>query len=342
MENLKTNKESEKATDVDCKADHQSNSSKGTLFLIWFLFFVFSYSIIGYYDNGDQTYYRGFYNEASVTPITGLFTLMLAKLGALEPISGFLLWAGSNLGIEKDLYISIINAFFASSTYSMMRKYKAEPLDILLILLGFYTSVLFFSAERLKFAYLFLVLALLYADSMKSALFKGLALFSHFQTVLFLVSAISARISKGFIDVLTGNTKLTLGVALAFVAVLFAVSGIAIYFQSIILDKFSSYYSGGIALQEGLRIILLTALCLLLLSRPVNVLAIMLPLLIASFILGGDRVNMVAYSMALFLFLDEGKTHNILWRILAIYYVIKNIDFIHKVIQYGDGFYTVG
>ena len=83
--------------------------------LVFIIVFLISYLLLGLYEYGDQVHYRKFYNDIKGYNFLEAYVMGYFYLTSFEPISIFILWSGSNLGIEKDIYISLLNSILAIS-----------------------------------------------------------------------------------------------------------------------------------------------------------------------------------------------------------------------------------
>jgi hypothetical protein len=157
-------------------------------------FYFISAELLSLFKYGDQIAYRLFYDRLAGVPFEQVPIIQIATLGSAEPVYGILMWAGANIGFSKDGYLSFFNGFFAAALFILMRKYRVSPVVIALIFCNFYFLVLLTSAERLKFAYIFLTLAAIFSGRIRF-IFGALAFISHFQTLLNFVAMFSGSLS---------------------------------------------------------------------------------------------------------------------------------------------------
>ena len=150
--------------------------------------FVISLYISPYYIDGDQFYYRDFYKYCFYESLTLVqqFDCYQKTLSSTEP-GYFLISKLANTFFDKDLYIALANSILTFVVSLLVFKhYKVvwhRNLFLVLILTNYYLVVMFFAAERLKFSFIFLAVALLLAGSKKIILF-GLAMMTHIQSAL--------------------------------------------------------------------------------------------------------------------------------------------------------------
>lgn len=140
------------------------------------------------YIGGDQSAYWKFYEAVSDEPLNKVSYFGYYWLGAIEPIHLYIMWIGSRLNIDKNLYVTIYNLLFVFGLFLFMQKNKVKILPQILIFGNFYVSVLLFAAERLKFAYILIFYSQLVPISL-SNFFLLISPLAHLQSTLILVLA---------------------------------------------------------------------------------------------------------------------------------------------------------
>src|SRR5690606_32456046 len=109
----------------------------------------------------------------------------------------FLLAKIFNLYLTKDVFISIANSILAILLVLLIFRYCKIGWEryalLALIFTNYYVMVLFFSAERLKFAFIFLIAALLTTQA-KKLVFFGLAMLTHVQSALLIAPYFISKI----------------------------------------------------------------------------------------------------------------------------------------------------
>ena len=167
--------------------------------------FIISFILLNLYTKGDQLYYQQYYEFVKGKNIFD--TLIAGRLGlnAGEPVSLLTLWLGSNLGFSKNIFISVLNGIFSSLIYLFLDKYNYKNLTILFIL-NYNVIVLFLSAERLKIAFIFIILALL-SKGKKSYFYFIMSILSHFQ-ILILIPSIIIKNTYSSIKILINKSSI--------------------------------------------------------------------------------------------------------------------------------------
>jgi hypothetical protein len=297
------------------------------------LVLLLSLFVMPLYTHGDQIEYRRAYEELSGLSLTKGYSFYSQCLGSREYIHFFLSWVASRF-IEKDVFIAFSNAIFAYVAMSLFQKWKVSIIiAIWLVLTNFYFLVLYFSAERLKFGFIFLALSMIYIDQVKRFYgFAALALISHVQVIIVYVSILSnifiKHISKLF------STGQVAKLVLFFVPFLF----ISPLVGNQILTKYQLHH-GEYGVADMAKISIFFLLALWYSREKFEIFKLFVPLFIAVFLVGGDRVNLISY----FVFLYYGVQYRGGWNfgVLATsaYFSYASIGFLSNIIQHGDGFF---
>jgi hypothetical protein len=306
-------------------------------FPIALLSFLISYELLSQYQFGDQRHYHNFYELIKGVTFSEVGPIARNTINGSEPISLLVLWAGSNLGFEKNIWISFLNALLVAGLFALLRRHNTPWLIIFLLITNFYLIVLMTGAERLKISYIILIWAFLASGKLR--LFLGfLSPFAHFQSFILLQSVFFASISHTVQRVLSRH--LLSKDSLAYIIILFLIgAGIFFYLQDDILRKSIGYAtSRDISLLELINVAILSGVGAVACKEKFRFLFAMLPLVMAVAILGGQRVNMIAFTVALGLFLVERKLTHPLVILLLVYFSVKSIPFVLNIYEYGNGF----
>ncbi|WP_215390195.1 hypothetical protein [Polynucleobacter sp. MWH-UH25E] len=295
--------------------------------------FLLSYIFLGYCIEGDQIWYRKLYEALSDANLFSAIDISIAHTGGAEPLSAIILWVGAYLGIPKDVYLSIINTLLIIGLYIFLRKNRVAVPMIFLLLSNFYIVVLISFAERLKIAYLFLVLSELTGGKLRILLLFFSSL-SHFQSIIILFCFsflyFCKNIRKSLISLELKSPRLNL-------LIVITVIGLVFYIYDYLIIKINAYLGSGDPL-EVLKLILLIGIPLYISSRPYQMAIAILPLLPIVIIIGGTRINMIAFTIAIYFLVKERKMNNLLVYFLMLYFSVKGLFFIEDVINTGQGF----
>jgi len=300
------------------------------------LMFAASFILLYFYTEGDQIHYWRFYYALQDARPIDVMALALAYVSSAEPLSAFTLWLGSIAGIDKNLYISFFNTLLIIGVILLLQREKAKWYIYFFILTNFYLIVLLTGAERLKFAYILFVYAALASGKIKYFIL-ALSPLAHLQAIILIASLVSAEYIKSFINLLI---KLRIGkkqvISLALIALAAAAIGLKLWEG--VFAKAAVYIAsdGGVFELKNLAILLLIGLVAT--RDRFRIVAAMIPFLAAAFLVGGERVNMMAISVVMYLLLKEGRLSHPAMILLQIYFSIKSIFFIYNIFVYGDGF----
>jgi hypothetical protein len=301
-----------------------------------FAIYLSSYYLLELNIYGDQFEYIKLYQHLSQVGVDEIVELSQLYLGASEPLSVFIFWIGAKVGIDKVIYISLLNVIMCCSIILIARRAGCSYLMMLLLLLNYYVIVLSTSAERLKIAYIFLLLGALFTGRTRLVLLFC-SPFCHLQSLIFLFCIIFSNYSK-LITQYIANFRLrnlfrvsTLGGVVMMILLIIATFDGVRY-------KFSVYASQSTPVVEFVNIGLLFIVALFVSGARREMSFLVLPLVPAIFFLGASRINMIGVTLVLFQLMKERKMNHFLIYIMMIYFVIKGILFVENLIAYGDGF----
>lgn len=321
------------------KENKHEYTRKGWLLWLPFLlplFFGYSYFLISGYIAGDQLFYRDFYEASANLNFNEAYLMARWKLGSSEPLSIFLLWMGSNLGIEKDIYITIYNVFLLFLVFCLCRKFHAGMVVFLFLVVNYYLIVLMTGAERLKFGYIFLLMAFL-AEGKIRVLLIGCSMFAHFQMILLVPSVLMAVYHSALSRAVSSFRVKKNILYVTFASVLLAAL-LMWRFHNAILSKLEAYTMGGIEITSFFGFMVLTAIALISTNNWRRMLYCLLPFLVYITIVGEDRVNMIAVTFVVGMLLFEKRLARPFPMILLAYFAFKSVGFVRNIVVYGDGF----
>lgn len=304
------------------------------------LSFVFSLIIGNLYYDGDQIYYTEAFNLVKGLNLTEAFVVYRSKITSEEPIHFIIIWLFSNLGVEKNLLMSVLNALLVYTLVRILLKWKVLNWVIFAIIISnFYILVLFFSAERLKISILFLFISvLLYEQRIKSVFFAFLAVLTHSQTILIILAKFLGefifKIKKLNNIFSFKNIIGKLLIILLFVSLFF-------FLKDHLLSKYSSY--SDLSKQKSLLTNIWQSLVFLFFSigyskNKLETASIFLFVIIASSLVGSDRITIIAYFYFMFYALRFNRGFNIGVILSIFYFGYKSIIFISNILQNGHGF----
>jgi hypothetical protein len=291
-----------------------------------------------YYYDGDQLGYTNAYNDMKGSNFFEGFLVYQSNITTIEPVHFFITWIFSNLYIEKFFLMSLINCFLSILIVKILQKLNINSVIIFLLLFtNFYVYVLYFSAERLKFSFIFLSLAVLnYENKKKLILYLILAIFTHLQNIILVSAIIFATFVNNFYS--TNKLKLNKNKFL-FIILLLLIQVLILKDQ--IYAKFSIYAdisSANSFFKNTWQPILLYIFSLKFSTNKIFTSALFFIIIIASSLVGSDRITLFAYLCFLFYALNIQRGLNILNISFITYFLIKSVGFIDKVFENGHGF----
>ena len=320
------------------KEDRQyfGEKSDGKIFALTIavIYLIFSLLIYPQYTAGDQSFYRPFYDSVSEFGLLDGFLFYRASLGASEPIYFIVSKVCSGL-IDKDLLMSLLNGVLVYLLVIWIEKNKISRLVIPLLALNFYLLVLLFSAERLKFAMLLLMLAV-NSKGLKKSIFAAFSFLSHTQAIFLIVNWLSLQFIPILTDAIKGKVKKrSLGVFFLIVLFLILIIPLAAHMQ----EKLSAYSERSSGLGELIKPGLFVILTLFYANRDRFTSIVMhLPILMAAYLVGGERTVIFSYFIFLSFSLKYKKGINSGVFFTSLYFCFQGIIFLGNVIAFGDGF----
>lgn len=307
--------------------------------IVFFLAFGVSIPLMGAYTGGDQQYYRELYDALIGTPVDQVAVVQLLKTSSAEPIYGYTMWGAANWGLEKDIVIAFFNGLLAMLIHLFLRRHNAGALASLLIFTNFYLVVLFTSAERLKFAYIFMTLAaLLTGWRAVMVLFAGMG--AHFQTAIVIASLISARLSRISLIQRHMRPSRLLLMAILLPAGIAAAGLFLMVFLPAIQDKIAAYSGDRSAIASLANILILLIAGLICLPRKLEFALTLLPVILAALLFGPNRVNILGVTMFIYLAVVSRRSRHPVVLVLLLYFSLKSIGFLQNIYFWGDGFYS--
>ena len=136
------------------------------VFVIAVVFFGSLY-IGPFYILGDQLHYREIYKNLSEFGLVDGYVYYTSTIDSLEFVHFFFSWLASS-HLEKDLFIALANGVLAWISLTLFQKWKASLfIAAFLVVTNYYFIAMYFSAERLKFGFIFVGLSFIYLDRVK-------------------------------------------------------------------------------------------------------------------------------------------------------------------------------
>ncbi len=299
------------------------------------LVYLSSYVLLSRYYAGDQFYYRLFYEVVSGSSFVNSLSDARSILGSIEPVSVFVLWLGSVLDFPKDHWVAILNVILIVSVCRFLWLYNVSWYIYLLTTTNFYTIVLMTGAERLKIAYILILVALNSRKLMK--LGAGfIAPLCHFQIILAFYPYAFFKTVGVFKKIVSDLSldKLTL-LFFSFTSIFLIIY--SVYAYELLLFKLDYYY--GDHGFSSLYSLFLLALVAVLSDRKNTLLVASILLFIpVVLLLGPDRTNIIAFSVFFWHLTVKRRISGLFPTVLLMYLSVKSVFFVYNIFVYGNGF----
>jgi hypothetical protein len=302
------------------------------------LFYWCSFVLISNYTGGDQFAYRALYDSLATTDFWDVIEISKIYISAEEPLSLYILWAGSYFGFDKDIFISSVNTGLLVCVFLLAKRYRVNAAMLLLVFSNYYLIVLLTGAERLKFSMLFVLISALVSKRSIKIVAATASVFSHLQTlILFGSLAMGEFYFQIRSSLMSGRRYIKSLVGLSAIVIGFL---IVVYAQREGLEsKVGSYLSDKFLLSEVIQILIFCIAGLYFIKDKIRFALSIVPLALLTTLIGGARVNMIAVFVGVYLFWREGKSNHPFLYVLMMYFSLKTIPFVQRVMIYGDGFY---
>lgn len=284
------------------------------------------------YVLGDQVHYRKIYEGLADLTLLDGYAFYTSSIDSLEFVHFFLSWLASRV-LDKDIFIALANAVLAWVAFGVFVKWKASIyIASVLVITNYYLVAMYFSAERLKFGFIFMGLSFIYLGRAGLFyLFSFLALISHAQTIIVYFTLLFKILCKQFL-VFSLTGRVSKYVFTVFVLLLLPTALI----MDQLLSKFNSYYEGVRGANELLRVLVFFFLTLFYAKKKPEVVCIFVPLIATVMLVGGDRVNLLAYFAFLYYALPVNKGFNFGVLITGIYFAFGSAEYLLNIFEYGN------
>ncbi len=300
--------------------------------------FIYSLALTPYAVEGDQLHYIKIYKEMSILSFSESYSYYQLNLDSKEVVHFFVSWVASHIGLSKDLFISLSNALLAYLMAALFIQLNlSKVIAFVIIASSFYLNVLYFSAERLKFGFIFFIASFLYVE--RPRVFYTLLCFSILSHAQMLISYLSV----GFSMFMAECERVLLKGRLSKVLLIFMVLAVFLGFiiGPHIVHKFLAYQTE-IKLYDVTKILIIMLLTLYYASNKKQAFFVFFPLVIAVMLVGSDRVFMLGYFVFLYYAAKVNRGYNFGVVVTTAYFSLKSIDYLYNLIVFGNGFYRGG
>lgn len=284
------------------------------------------------YVNGDQIAYNIAYERMFGQSLVQAYQLYFASVSSLELVHFLLIWVFSNLGIPKLLLMSTLNVVLALLVFRNLARTRLNIwFSASLVFINYYILVLFFSAERLKVAFIFFMFGLNLIGKKKLQILAFLtSIISHFQMII-IYAASTILMLKIKRKIIMTRSQLRFFLVFSFLLT----CGIYVFGEHI-LNKFY-YYVSYLSVTNMYKCFIFMLLSLPLTKKKLNIIASFSLLMVIALIIGDIRVNMVAYLLFTFYYSNASQGLRILLSPTHFYFMYKGLVFLDSIRTYGVG-----
>ncbi len=299
--------------------------------------FVFSLWYVHAYYLGDAQLYTLFYDSLRDTSIEYWAYLQNIYLGSAEPFYRWVIGPAAYFGVDRTLYLSFWNGILVAAICFCLYKYRCGIVFSSLLLSNYYLLVILGPAERLKFAYICLILSAAVDGIKLRFVLSAISIFFHTQALVQFSSAAGfwgARNLPRFLR--TPLRTLLISVSLAVLV------GVILYFfyEAVgrsVVDKSAVYSDTSGGLSEAIQWLMLAGAGVIVFRDRLAYLVGMVPMGVLT-ILFGNRVNVATLVFFAFMAMTQRKTYHPVVLAVMAYMSIKSIPFLLDVMAYGTGY----
>lgn len=304
------------------------------------LVFIFSISMFfsTLYVNGDQYWYHNVYEYMQGKSLFESYLYYSNILSKIEFVHFILFYVGSNLGVDKSIYMSFFNVCLFFTGLSFLRKCGFSfVLAIVILLTNFYIFTLMFSSERLKFGMIFLFIFLSYESVQRKSIltFAILSMLAHAQLIIFYAVVL-------FENVVTEAKKVFVSFKISklyfFMAPFVIVAGLILFIPISQKVLFYIVYYGDNMLLSFVKWFAFYTVVFLSSKNKTKVSVRFAVLLIPILTLGAERLLFFCLILFFMEYRYRTKLYLLFLYPIIIYFMVKSIFFLNNIYAYGDGY----
>lgn len=314
--------------------------SKSFLYFVQPFLFVYSYILIVNYTQGDQTSYRALYESLKSANFFDVMDVSTSYVSASEWLTFYILWIPAVSAVPKDIFISCANLLLLNGLFLVLKKYQVNIWIIFLFLINFYVIVLMTGAERLKFSIIFLLISELVNNRKAKVFFAVCSVFAHLQTILFYIAIFFGKYVQVFLLTIKTARIEKKNLYFFLFLIIFAVF-LYLNYSSAIQAKLDFYSVNNFNILELFQIAVIGLCGLYILKNRYLYLFSLFPPAYLVILIGGIRVNMIAFMVFVYFILLEKKQNHIIFQLLMVYFFVKSIPFVQNIFEFGNGFHGV-
>ena len=301
--------------------------------------FLISLFLAPYYFAGDQIQYIGAYNAVYGHNFIDGFLPYRVYLSTEEPIHYTIVWVFSNLGFGKNIVMAAANSVLAYLLMRVLVKWRVSIYVVLtLVFTNFYVLVLYFAAERLKFGFIFLLLAILFSNRKRLSIFSAfVAIMAHIQLIIIYAAQL---FSEKMHSIITGKKITKSDISLYLFSVLAVVTVWTILGDHLIykFDRYTERDQTNAIFDTWKSFIFLVLTLIYSKDNKFKIVCAFSVIIAAVIVVGPDRVNMMAYIIFMLYALQYKRGVNVGVIITLIYFALQSVGFVSSIIYTGHGF----
>ena len=309
--------------------------------------FIGSLFLAPYYFAGDQRHYNAGYDAIKNLSLFEANDIYTSKIVSTEYGHFFVIWVTSVLGLEKNLVMALANSILAYFIMKVCNKWGVSLLvSSSICITNFYMLVLYFSAERLKFAFLFFLISIYYINNRKILFtFSFLSVITHLQLIILYSGLLFPKFFGEYYKRLKRivftlkmriKSELLVGVLLLSMTIFIWVS-MGDYLITKLAYHSTSPRTHG-AILNMLRVTIFFGMAILYAKKFTVITLNYFPLIIAIYFVSGSRLNMLAYALFMYYALRYKRGLNIGVLVTSVYFFFKSIGFVTRIVDTGNGY----
>lgn len=303
--------------------------------------FLLSLMIGPMHYDGDQLHYTDAYHSVVGLEFLDAYDEYRRYIDSAEFVHFVVVWAAANFGFDKNIVMSASNAVLANLLARLFLRWGVRGwLTLIFCFTNFYILVLYFTTERLKFAFIFILLSALYWNRLPLRLaFLATAAFAHFQVLIGYSGVALLSLRRGRLVAWSSHAQ--------WIWVFFGVCSVAVvwyvigdFIGSHIVAKVSTYSTLNTKdlIVDSLVMVFFFAATLHYSSKRLEVILVFAPLFVVLAVIGSDRVNMVGYCVFAYYALRVSGGVNVAILGTSIYLMGKGTHYLYYLFTVGNGF----
>lgn len=296
--------------------------------------FLLSWLISPYHVNGDQEHYTKAYELIYDANMMEAFDIYKSVVYSFEPLHFIISWCFSALGADKVLVMSGFNALlFVLYAKYLLIKTRNHIFILIILFSNYYIYTLFFTLEKLKFSAIFLLLFMIFHKK----IFALASIFTHMQMAIPLTIA-PASILIGNIKYKDIRKSIGLQSIIRFSPQLMMLVVFLLVFFDYGLDKLLYYSSReDVGDFSSLIPVFLIYMATVTSTNTSKIVAtwFYIFLMFLVFMIGSDRINMIAYFGFLHFTSYRGNVFVASLIFSFIYLGYKSVNYINMIITFG-------